>query len=117
MFLASDSSSSSNAFPSRARRWRSRRQPRSPAIMIETTTRPLVALLHICDSLFPIGGFGYSDGLEAATAAGAVRTPAPPPTGRGGGLGGGGGGGGGAAAPRPRDAVRPPGQQHPLPTR
>jgi len=44
--------------------------------MIETTTRPLVALLHICDSLFPIGGFGYSDGLEAATAAGLIETPA-----------------------------------------
>jgi urease accessory protein len=39
-------------------------------------TRPLLALLHLCDSLFPIGGFGYSDGLEAATAAGLVGTPA-----------------------------------------
>src|SRR5262249_55069556 len=38
--------------------------------------RPLLALLHLCDSLFPIGGFGYSDGLEAATAAGLVATPA-----------------------------------------
>ncbi len=28
----------------------------------------LLALLHLCDSLFPIGGFAYSDGLEAATA-------------------------------------------------
>jgi urease accessory protein len=36
---------------------------------------PLVALLHLCDSLFPIGAFGYSDGLEAATASGLVRTP------------------------------------------
>jgi urease accessory protein len=45
--------------------------------MIEPTmTRPLLALLHLCDSLFPIGGFGYSDGLEAATAAGLVDTPA-----------------------------------------
>ena len=26
-------------------------------------------LLHICDSLFPIGSFGYSDGLEAAAVA------------------------------------------------
>ena len=25
-----------------------------------------VKLLHLCDSLFPLGGFGYSDGLEAA---------------------------------------------------
>ena len=38
--------------------------------------RPLLALLHMCDSLFPIGGFGYSDGLEAATATGLVQTPA-----------------------------------------
>ena len=38
--------------------------------------RSLLALLHLCDSLFPIGGFGYSDGLEAATAAGLVETPA-----------------------------------------
>jgi urease accessory protein len=37
---------------------------------------PLLALLHLCDSFFPIGGFGYSDGLEAATAAGLVATPA-----------------------------------------
>ena len=39
-------------------------------------SRPLLHLLHLCDSLFPIGGFGYSDGLEAATAAGLVQTPA-----------------------------------------
>ncbi len=39
-------------------------------------SRPLLALLHLCDSLFPIGGFGYSDGLEAATAVGLVQTPA-----------------------------------------
>jgi hypothetical protein len=45
--------------------------------MIETTmARPLLALLRVSDSLFPIGGFGYSDGLEAATAAGLVETPA-----------------------------------------
>src|SRR5215831_14690430 len=30
-------------------------------------------LLHLCDSLFPIGGFSHSDGLEAATASGDVR--------------------------------------------
>jgi urease accessory protein len=28
----------------------------------------------MCDSLFPIGGFGYSDGLEAATSSGVVST-------------------------------------------
>jgi len=28
----------------------------------------IVKLLHLCDSLFPIGGFAYSDGLEAAAA-------------------------------------------------
>jgi urease accessory protein len=33
-----------------------------------------IALLHLCDSLFPIGAFAYSDGLEAATAAGQVST-------------------------------------------
>jgi urease accessory protein len=38
--------------------------------------QPLLALLHVCDSLFPIGSFGYSDGLEAATSAGLVETPA-----------------------------------------
>jgi len=27
----------------------------------------ILALLHLCDSLFPIGGFAYSDGLETAT--------------------------------------------------
>ena len=26
----------------------------------------MLRLLHLCDSLFPIGSFGYSDGLEAA---------------------------------------------------
>ena len=34
----------------------------------------ILPLLHLCDSLFPIGGFGYSDGLEAATASGVVST-------------------------------------------
>jgi urease accessory protein len=38
--------------------------------------RPLLALLHLSDSLFPIGSFGYSDGLEAATPTGLVETPA-----------------------------------------
>jgi urease accessory protein len=38
-------------------------------------TRPadvLVSLLHLCDSLFPIVSFGYSDGLESAAAMGAL---------------------------------------------
>jgi urease accessory protein len=39
-------------------------------------SRALLALLHLSDSLFPIGGFGYSDGLETATAAGIVQRPA-----------------------------------------
>lgn len=34
----------------------------------------LVALLHLCDSLFPIGSFAHSDGLEAATASGEIQT-------------------------------------------
>jgi urease accessory protein len=34
----------------------------------------LLALLHLSDSLFPVGAFGHSDGLEAATASGRVRT-------------------------------------------
>jgi urease accessory protein len=33
-----------------------------------------VAILHLCDSLFPIGSFGYSDGLESATASGAIAS-------------------------------------------
>src|SRR5262249_36907259 len=73
---ASNSCSSSSAFPLCARRARSRRPPRWRSTMSETTmTRPLLALLHLCDSLFPIGGFGYSDGLEAATTTGLVATP------------------------------------------
>jgi urease accessory protein len=36
------------------------------AIEAGSMTDPLLALLHLCDSLFPIGAFAYSDGLEAA---------------------------------------------------
>jgi len=32
----------------------------------------LLSLLHLCDSLFPLGGYAHSEGLEAATAAGRV---------------------------------------------
>jgi len=32
----------------------------------------MLPLLHLCDSLFPIGSFAYSDGLESATSAGTV---------------------------------------------
>lgn len=35
-----------------------------------------LALLQLCDSLFPLGGFGYSDGLESATSAGRVTSAA-----------------------------------------
>jgi urease accessory protein len=35
---------------------------------------PLISLLHLCDSLFPVGAFAYSDGLEAATASGQVAS-------------------------------------------
>src|SRR5262245_31198725 len=37
---------------------------------------PLVRLLHVCDSLFPLGGFAHSDGLEAATSSGSVTSAA-----------------------------------------
>ena len=37
---------------------------------------PLLALLHVCDSLFPTGGFAHSDGLEAAVAEGRVSSGA-----------------------------------------
>src|ERR1700756_2865880 len=77
MSPGSSNSLSSSAFPLCARPTRSRRPPWRPTTMSETTmARPLLALLHLCDSLFPIGGFGYSDGLEAATSAGLVETPA-----------------------------------------
>jgi urease accessory protein len=35
-----------------------------------------LALLHLCDSLFPIGAFAYSDGLESATSDGRIATAA-----------------------------------------
>src|SRR5947209_5344998 len=34
---------------------------------------PLLALLHLCDSLFPLGGFAHSDGLESAASTKLVR--------------------------------------------
>jgi urease accessory protein len=40
------------------------------------TGAPLVALLHLCDSLFPIGSFAHSEGLETATSRGDVTTAA-----------------------------------------
>ncbi len=35
-----------------------------------------LALLHLCDSLFPVGGFAHSEGLEAAVSAGRVSSGA-----------------------------------------
>jgi urease accessory protein len=35
---------------------------------------PLLSLLHLSDSLFPIGSFGYSDGLESAVEAGFISS-------------------------------------------
>ena len=35
-----------------------------------------LALLHLCDSLFPIGSFAHSDGLESAVASGRLVSPA-----------------------------------------
>lgn len=37
-------------------------------------TGSFVVLLHLCDSLFPIGSFSHSDGLEAATSGSDVQT-------------------------------------------
>ncbi|HWF86736.1 MAG TPA: urease accessory UreF family protein [Vicinamibacterales bacterium] len=37
-------------------------------------SEPLLPLLHLCDSLFPLGSFAHSDGLESAVHAGLVRT-------------------------------------------
>lgn len=34
----------------------------------------LPVLLHLCDSLFPLGSFAHSDGLETATSSGRVAT-------------------------------------------
>jgi urease accessory protein len=39
-------------------------------------TGNLVVLLHLCDSLFPIGSFSHSDGLETATSQDQIRTAA-----------------------------------------
>ena len=36
-------------------------------------TGNLVVLLHLCDSLFPLGSFAHSDGLEAATSRGDIH--------------------------------------------
>jgi len=33
-----------------------------------------IALLHLCDSAFPIGAFAYSDGLESATSSAQIAT-------------------------------------------
>jgi urease accessory protein len=34
----------------------------------------MLRLLHLCDSLFPLGAFAHSEGLETATAGGAIAT-------------------------------------------
>ena len=39
-------------------------------------SRPLLALLHLCDSLFPLGSFAHSDGLESASSSGRIVTGA-----------------------------------------
>jgi urease accessory protein len=44
--------------------------------MDEAATRALPALLQLASSALPIGGFGYSSGLEAAVEAGVVRDQA-----------------------------------------
>jgi urease accessory protein len=52
-------------------------QPRDEGAGGSATRRPevLLGLLHVCDSLFPIGSFGHSDGLESAVNAGLVAGP------------------------------------------
>ncbi|MQA31046.1 MAG: hypothetical protein GEU82_14645 [Luteitalea sp.] len=42
--------------------------------MTESRSAPLRVLLHLCDSLFPLGSYAHSDGLEAATSSGLVTT-------------------------------------------
>jgi urease accessory protein len=39
---------------------------------LKVESSELLKLLHLCDSAFPLGAFAYSDGLETATASGAV---------------------------------------------
>src|SRR5262245_32526315 len=46
----------------------------SDATIDERDDVSLLSLLHICDSLFPIGAFAHSDGLESASADGSIRT-------------------------------------------
>jgi urease accessory protein len=43
-----------------------------PPVQMTTPDAALLSLLHLCDSLFPIGSFAYSDGLESAAANGLV---------------------------------------------
>src|SRR5207244_8597033 len=70
---------SSTACRTRARRCRSRRLRRQPGTSIDPRTEPRIlnlAFLHLCDSLFPIGAFAHSDGLESAAAAGRIASAA-----------------------------------------
>jgi urease accessory protein len=53
---------------------RSGRTPQTPAKARVKQGSADIALLHLCDSLFPIGAFAHSDGLESATSAGQVTT-------------------------------------------
>jgi urease accessory protein len=39
---------------------------------------PFLAVLHLCDSLFPVGAFAYSDGLEAAAVVWTAEQLRPP---------------------------------------
>ena len=59
--------SSNTACRFRAPCGRSRRSARLPDHR-HAVALSLLSLLHLCDSLFPTGGFAHSDGLEAATA-------------------------------------------------
>ena len=43
-----------------------------PPPILQRQQAVTLQLLHLCDSLFPLGGFAHSDGLETATSRGAV---------------------------------------------
>src|SRR5262249_13194680 len=51
---------------------RSRRRSRRPATRTDVDGRRLLRVLQVGDSLFPVGSFSWSDGLETAAATGCI---------------------------------------------